>query len=116
TVMVGATNANTNIGVAYVFERSGMIWSLRAELGAPDGSWGDCFGCSLAVSGTTAVFGAPGASNKGAAYVFVHAGQSWSSRAKVKAPDPQPYDFFGYSVATSGSTVLVGASDTNNGA
>jgi hypothetical protein len=53
-----------------VFTRSGTTWSQQAELTAADGAAGDQFG-SVAVSGSTAVVGAPDKnSTTGAAYVF----------------------------------------------
>jgi hypothetical protein len=71
TAVVGATNKNESIGAAYVFVRSGTTWSQQAELTAADGAVLDVFGF-VAVSGSTALVGAPDkANNVGAAYVFV---------------------------------------------
>jgi FG-GAP repeat len=48
-------------------------WSQQAELTAADGAAGDGFGYSVAISGSTAVAGAPFKdSSRGAAYVFVN--------------------------------------------
>jgi hypothetical protein len=62
--MVGAyfddTPAGTNAGSAYLFVRSGTAWTERAHLIPPDGAARDNFGRSVAVSGHTAVVGAPG--------------------------------------------------------
>jgi trimeric autotransporter adhesin len=55
------------------------------------------------------------ASNAGAAYVFVRTGTAWSQQAYLKASNteikaPDRYgDHFGWSVAVSGDTVVVGA-------
>jgi hypothetical protein len=117
TLIVGATPINSTIpppGAAYVFVESGGTWSQQAELTALDGKGGDLFGFSVAVSGSTRVVGAPrhmvGANtDQGAAYVFVRSGGTWSQQAELTAPDGAAYDQFGFSVAVSSSTALVGA-------
>ena len=45
----------------------------------------------------------------GAAYVFVRNGTTWSQQAYLKASNTDAGDAFGYSVAVSGDTVVVGA-------
>ena len=45
----------------------------------------------------------------GAAYVFATSGTTWSQQAYLKASNTGPVDQFGYSVAVSGDTVIVGA-------
>ena len=62
-------------GKAYVFVQSGNTWTQQQELTASDGVSGDEFGSSVAMSGTTAVVGAPEHqigtnSAQGAAYVL----------------------------------------------
>ena len=49
------------------------------------------------------------AQNSGAAYVFVRSGTTWSQQAYLKASNTGDDDRFGYSVAVSGDTVVVGA-------
>jgi hypothetical protein len=72
TAVVGAPFKNSETGAAYVFVRSGTTWSQQAKLTAAHRTANDEFGDSVALSGTTAVAGAPGANaNAGAAYVFV---------------------------------------------
>ena len=88
---------------------------------------GDWFGWSVAVSGDTVVIGAPredsstrganstsneGATDSGAAYVFVRSAGVWAQQAYLKPAavgTTQADDGFGYSVAVSGDTVVVGA-------
>jgi len=59
TALVGArfddTAAGTDAGSAYVFVRSGTIWSLEAKLTAGDGAAEDQFGCSVALADDTAL-------------------------------------------------------------
>ena len=120
TAIVGARaddiGANTDQGSAYVFVRSGSTWVQQAKLTAFDGTTSDNLGFSVAVSGDTAVVGAyqddVGAnSNQGSAYVFVRTpgGTTWTQQAKLVAADGAPGDYFGYCVAVSGDTALIGA-------
>jgi hypothetical protein len=119
TAVVGAPVKNSGTGAAYVFVRSGTAWTQQAKLTAASGAAGDSFGWSVALSGSTAVVGAFGKNaNAGAAYVFVRSGTAWTQQAKLTAADAAPGDFFGWSVALSGSTAVVGAfaKNSNTGA
>jgi FG-GAP repeat len=83
-------------------------------LTANDGARGANFGNQVALSGTTALVGAPGntiGSNEaqGAAYVFTFNGSTWVQQQELTANDGAPFDYFGTSVALSGTTPLVGA-------
>src|SRR6266498_3365366 len=111
---VGDTAAGPNAGSAYVFVRSGTSWSQQAMLTASDAAVFDLFGRALAVSGDTAVIGAPSddtdaGPNAGSAYVFVRSGTSWSQQAKLTASDAAASDTFGDAVGISGDTAVVGA-------
>ncbi len=101
-------------GSAYVFVRSGGVWTEQQKLEASDGSAQDTFGFSVAISGETIVVGAhndhgAAGSDQGSAYVFVRSGGVWSQQQKLEASDGAPGDRFGYAVAISGETVVVGA-------
>jgi hypothetical protein len=111
TVVVAAPYKDTDTGTAYVFARSGGVWSQRAKLTASDGKLRDDFGWSVDVAGPTVVVGAPfkDAQNAGAAYVFVNSGGVWSQVAKLTASDAAAYDQFGNSVALDRSTAVFGA-------
>uniref|UniRef100_UPI0040574A2F FG-GAP repeat protein n=1 Tax=Candidatus Electronema sp. TaxID=2698783 RepID=UPI0040574A2F len=87
TAVIGAygdDDKGTWTGSAYVFVRTadgsiwgGIWWSQQAKLTAADGAAVDFFGISVAVSGDTALIGAPWDDDKGSesgsAYVFVRA-------------------------------------------
>src|SRR5215472_6459861 len=89
----------------------------QAKLTAAGGVSGDEFGYSVAISGSTAVVGAPYKnSSTGAAYVYVQSGTAWSQQAKLTAAGGASGDFFGTSVALSGSTAVVGAYGKNSNA
>lgn len=115
TAIVGATATNGQ-GAAYVFVRVGTTWSPQGILTASDGAAGDRFGYSVAVSGDTAVVGAPYRnSSRGAAYVFVRNAGTWvqPEQQKLVAIGGEANDGFGWSVAISGETIIVGVFSDN---
>jgi hypothetical protein len=126
TVVAGAQGAtvgsNLYQGAVYVFVKPAGGWagSLTsvAQLTASDGEIGDRLGQAVAVSGDAVVCGAyQNDTARGAAYVFVKPEGGWATMnqtAKLTASDGAAYDWFGYSVAITGNTVVVGASDANN--
>ncbi len=110
TAVVGAAGAQDDSGAAYVFVRGHGRWTQQAELRAPGNPCCATFGTSVALSGATVLVGAGFArGNKGAAYVFTKVGEQWSPRATLLANDGQAGDWFGWTVALSGGTALVGA-------
>lgn len=89
-----------------------LAGSLQLKSG--DGAAEDYFGAAVAISGNTAIVGAPrndinGDADQGAAYIFVRSGRSWTQQAKLKAATGTVGDFFGGSVDISGDTAIVGA-------
>ena len=125
TAVVGARQDGDNgsvSGSAYVFRRDAGgagNWGQVKKLLASDGAAGDGFGWSVAVSGDTAVVGAPFDSNGngsavGSAYVFRRDAGSvgnWGQVRKLLAADGAAFDEFGLSVAVSGDTAVVGGVD-----
>ena len=110
TVMVGAPGYGKSAGRAYLFARSGAIWNQTVELKGSDTVAGDYFGYSVVVSGTTAVVGSPGyAKTAGRAYVFTDTTSGWKQTGVLKGSDTGANEGFGYSLAISGATALVGA-------
>jgi hypothetical protein len=93
------------------------MWSQQQKLTGGDAGG---FGWSLAVDGDTAVVGAFQKTvnsnfGQGSAYVFVRSGTSWSLQQELTASDGQEDDWFGYSVAVKGNTVVIGAYHANIG-
>jgi hypothetical protein len=116
TVVVGADGddgAGAESGSAYVFVRSGSVWSEQVKLTASDAAAGDGFGGAVAIDGDTAVVGSSGAdaagADAGAGYVFVRSGSLWSEQAQLTASDGAAGDGFGTSVAIRGDGAVVGA-------
>ncbi|MBE5314054.1 MAG: fibronectin type III domain-containing protein [Xanthomonadales bacterium] len=123
TALVGAyrddIGAISDQGSAYVFTRSGATWTLQQKLTAGDGAASDWFGYAVALSGDTALVGARlddvGATNQGSAYVFMRSGTTWAQQQKLTAGDGAASDGFGYAVALSGDTMLLGANGDDTG-
>jgi len=125
----GSGDPRLDAGAAYVFHRhrSGASrWGQVKKLTASDAESSDFFGNSVAVSGTFAVVGAhyedagPGdpAPSAGAAYVFQRdqgGTSNWGEVQKLIAPDAQPSDHFGKTVAISGDFAVVGAQHEDGG-
>jgi len=116
TAIVGARSDDDNgvdSGSAYVFDTT--TGQQLFKLTASDAAAGDEFGYSVAISGTTAIVGArrdadagPGSVfGSGSAYVFdVATGQQLF---KLTASDAAARDQFGFSVAITGTAVIVAA-------
>ena len=123
TVEVTARDGVTTSTYSVVFDRS--LGGQRAYLKASNTGTGDGFGHSVAISGDTLVVGARdegssaigvngdetdnGAGTSGAAYVFARSGETWTQQAYLKASNTGAGDNFGWSVAVSGDTLIVGA-------
>lgn len=128
TALIGAPlkniNSNSHQGAAYVFTRSGAVWSQQRILTDTTGAANDHFGNAVALNGTgdTALIGANykqvGANAaQGAAYVFTRSGTVWSQQQVLSdTTTGATFDFFGWSVAlnSNGNTALIGAYDKNS--
>ncbi|MEN9490754.1 MAG: hypothetical protein RJA63_1203 [Pseudomonadota bacterium] len=115
----------TYAGAAYVFVRRAGVWTQEAYLKPSNTVAGSMFGFSVGISGDTIVVGAIGEASAangvngnqfdgsaplaGAAYVFERSAGLWSQSAYLKASNTDSDDMFGYAVAISGDTVVVGA-------
>ncbi|MBL4591611.1 MAG: FG-GAP repeat protein, partial [Phycisphaerales bacterium] len=114
TAIVGADrddDAGSESGSAYIFDTT--TGQEFFKLTASDAEAGDLFGFSVAISGTTAIVGAVfdrnAGSFSGSAYIFdTTTGQQLF---KLTASDAAPFDRFGFSVAISGTTAIVGIRD-----
>ena len=102
----------------YVFTKPAAGWvnaTQNGELTTSDG--GGFFGVSVAIDGSTIVVGADdhqvgSNQSQGAAYVFMMPAGGWvnmTQTAELTASDGAANDFFGLSVAISGSTIVAGA-------
>lgn len=107
-------------GSAYVFERSGVSWIETQKISQPDGAANDNFGDIVAIDGNTIAVGAYNDDDfgfrTGSAYVFVRTGSGWILQQKLLPSDAAAGDTFGYGLAISGDTIVVGSpSDADRG-
>jgi hypothetical protein len=117
TIVVGSPFADQpgqlDAGAAYVFTRTGTVWTEQARLGAATPAAGDILGVSVAVEFDTIVAGAPAANgtgvDSGSAVVFTRSAGTWAVQGSLTAADAAAGDYFGYSVALAGDAVAVGA-------
>jgi hypothetical protein len=82
------------------------LYTQQAEWAAGAGAQ---FGYAVAVSGNTAVVGAPNANGAGAVAVFGLSGTTWTQQATLTPSDATTGDAFGASVSLDGNTLIVGA-------
>lgn len=122
-------------GAAYVFTRSGSIWSQQAYIKETNTGSGDNFGDSMCISGDGATLAIAGyaedsastgiggdqadnsAPNAGAVYVYTRSGATWSPQAYLKASNASASDVFGNricSLSSDGTSLSVGASSENS--
>ncbi len=113
TALIGSDSDDdlgNNSGSAYIFTRSGGVWTQHSKLLPSDGAAENYFGGSVSISYDTAVVGAYGhndnGNNAGAAYVFTLNEGSWTEQAKLLPDDGVEGDLFGVRVGISTNTVV----------
>lgn len=84
-----------------------------AILAVPDAASGDIYGGAVAVSGEFALIAAEwdddDGKDSGAVWVFRRSAKGWERVQKLRAPDAQPGDNFGRSIAMDGEVAVIGA-------
>jgi outer membrane protein assembly factor BamB len=110
TIVVGAPGESSGAGNAYVF--NSITGKLINTLKDPNSQSGGGFGTSVAISGTTIVIGAPTET----AATFLQAGRAYTFNATTGSristfisPTPQDGGNFGFSVAITGISIVIGA-------
>ncbi len=122
TAIVGGSGDANGVGAAWVFTRSGSIWSQQGNklVGTiePHTAGGQGLSVALSGDGNTAIVGGLFDSNSnGAAWAFVRNGGVWSQLgSKLVGSGAIGAAFQGYSVALSadGATALVGGYRDND--
>ena len=112
TIVVGAPGEHSP-SAAYIYTEGSAGWPTAptVTLPVPGAVSDDLFGSSTAVSGSTVVIGAPGANNRGSAYIYTRGTAGWPATPSVSLTNPRaPHGTgFGTSVAVAGRTILIGA-------
>jgi hypothetical protein len=125
TAIVGAygnSDDGFQSGSAYIFERNAggaaNNWGEVRRLTASDATAGDNFGYSIGISGDTVIIGASRNDipefefDSGAAYIFERNNggvDNWGEVKVLTKLSPRNNELFGWSVAISGDTAIVGA-------
>jgi uncharacterized protein (TIGR03437 family) len=107
-------------GSAYVFRRTGTVWTQQQKLISNEGPSYDRFGETVALSGDTIAVGAPSDkvgqnSLQGSVRVFARNGASWAQQQKLTANDGAANHYFGNAIALERDTLVVGAAVSNVG-
>jgi hypothetical protein len=115
TAIIGGSTENGSVGAAWVYVRSGGVWSQQGAKLVGTGAVGSSqqgASVSLSADGNMAVVGGPADnSNSGAAWVYTRNGGVWSQQgAKLVGTGAVGAAYQGSSVAVSadGNTVIVG--------
>jgi uncharacterized repeat protein (TIGR01451 family) len=109
TVVLGAPGVEGppwfDAGAAYVFVRSGGVWTEQQKLAVSEASHFNAFGSAVSLAGDTLAVGAPGAD---AVHVYTRSATTWAPSQRLAPWDPSGYSAFGTSVAHFGDVLAVG--------
>lgn len=122
TAVIGAPNKQLGIrkdcGQVYIYGRSGNTWTEQQKLIASDGTTNGLFGSEIALSGSLAFISADQAASQsphqGQVYVYTRAGSTWTEQQKLTKPNGASFDYFGYAIAVSGDTAVIGINGADN--
>ncbi len=113
-LVVGAPLAESQAGLAYIYERGQDGWTVTGEIASPDGE-GSFFGTSAMLLGDRILvaagspFGQPGS-----VITFAQQDGEWTETGRLAAFDGGAGDGFGSTMASDGSTLWVGAPGANS--
>jgi hypothetical protein len=123
TVILGGISDNSGAGAAWVFTRSGGVWTQQGSKLVGTGAVGNAnqgYSVALSADGNTAIIGGYGDnSNAGAAWVFTRSSGSWTQQgSKLVGTGAVVPSLQGSSVALSadGNTALMGGFLDNSNA
>ena len=116
TAIVGGYGDNSNAGAAWVYTRSGGLWSQQGSKLVGTGAVGDAAqGWSVAISadGNAAIVGGPSDNfNAGAAWVYTRSGEVWSQEGSklVGIGAVGEADQGAVAISADGTTAIAGGS------
>ena len=121
TAIMGGSNDNNNTGAAWIYTRSGGVWSQQGSKLVGTGAAGLSFQGSsvfLSADGNTAIVGGPGDNDSiGAVWLYTRSGDVWSQQgSKLVGAGAAGISFQGsaVSLSTDGNTAIVGGPFDNN--
>ena len=114
--IVGAENADTAKGAAFIYQFNGSSWSFIQKITDPERRRDENFGNSVSLSGNYAIIGesADIVNNLnfvGSAYIFEYKNNTWALMSKLSNPNDSTGHSFGIDVSVSGDYAIVGSSD-----
>ena len=118
TIAVGSPeddDVELSEGAVYLFNRDTTgVWSLQQKVTASDGGNNDNLGFSIGLDGDNLVASAytddDNGTDSGSAYLFTRDDNGvWNEQLKLVSSDGVDYDYFGFSVAISASSIISGA-------
>jgi len=117
TLIAGAwfNFVGSTLGSAYVFERSGTVWTQTARFDSQGGALAENFGEAVAIDGDRAIVTDSGLDasatdqDVGAAFLFQRSATGWKSVGSLRATGGTSGDYFGNAVAIQGDAIAVGA-------
>jgi hypothetical protein len=120
---IGAEGSNVDgfdyAGAAYVFVRTGSVWTQQRKITATVPGAIAYFGGSVGLDGTTAIAGASrhlvNGISIGSAFVYVQGGGDWPLQQQVLATRGRPGDEFGSWVDVDGTTAAVSGKHAASG-
>lgn len=114
TAIVGT---GSGVGAAYVFTRSGSVWTEEQVLIPSNGGATSGWDVDITDDGNTVIVGSTFSPNTGAAFVFVKSGGTWTEVNELTASDAESSDRFGRAVAISGdgAYAVIGAPGEDTG-
>lgn len=104
---IGTSESSTaySPGSAYVFVKSGGVWSQQTKIDPPDGIHGGYFGRFLSISGdgnTLAVSAVSSANSPLMPYIYVRSGSAWNLQSRLVLSDGGNYNvIIGVNIALS---------------
>ncbi|HEX2622116.1 MAG TPA: FG-GAP repeat protein [Phototrophicaceae bacterium] len=97
-------------GAVYVYTTDGTTWTQQQELTESVEPDHNTFARSLDLEENTLVVGSDYDNNqRGSAYVFTRAGDTWTEQQRLIASDGAALDGFGWSVSIAGNHLVIGA-------
>ena len=105
-----------NVGGVYIYTRNGTFWPQTKVLGPIDGTNGDGFGTTIALSGSYLAIASPGKTVNGVfnagkvyAYKYSQALLDWVLIAQIQSPNLSTDEFFGRALCFGDNKLFVGA-------
>ncbi len=102
-------NPNGREGAAFIYRKTGDIWSLQSQIISTDPGNTELFGHKVVTDGIDIYISARGDNDKGAVYVFSKQGADWLLSQKISPPENIPEQQFGFSFSVDQNHLAIAA-------